>query len=89
MSVIGDSCLSRNPKSVVMNAIGGWVGRARMFGGLAQLGGAKTYVLAEDDPVKDGNMGMIQGEGADMQKHPEGLLVGDHVALIGYGFKIL
>ncbi len=54
-----------------------------MFVGLAPHGDMKTCTPTEDNQVQDGNMGMIRGKGADMQKHSEVHLVGDHVVPIG------
>ncbi len=52
-----------------------------MMGSLTSLGGTKTGIISEENPVEDGHMFRIQGQGYDVCHHLMRNFIGNHVAL--------
>ncbi len=48
----------------------------------------KSRVSAEDNLMKDGDMGVRGWQISDVFDHPQGHLVGDHVASFGHAFVV-
>ncbi len=59
------------------------------LGCLTPLRGAEARVQAKEDLVEDGPMGMVGRKGIHVHEHPEGHLVGDHVASLLDGLAII
>ncbi len=53
------------------------------FGGLTLFQGTKPGVLPQNNPIKDGNVGVNGQQHGNVLDHPEIHLVSDHVATFG------